>query len=109
MLLRGLLRKADLGLVFVIELGSEGWHLAALEVRDLDRSPALGGSGHGGEHELEDGLLAEGVGYDIEAPALFPARLGLHPRLCFCHNRNFDNVSPNRARNLTDFTPHRRF
>ena len=62
MLLRGLLRKADLGLVFVIELGSEGLHLAALEVRDPDRSPALGGSGYGGEHELEEAFWPKPLG-----------------------------------------------
>ena len=54
----------------MIELLSDGFHLAALEVGDPDRPPALGGADHGAEHELEDGLLAEGIGDDLEAPAL---------------------------------------
>src|SRR3546814_7969611 len=38
---------------------------------DLDRPPALGSTRNGGEHELEHGLLAEGVADDLEPPALF--------------------------------------
>ncbi len=68
--LRGALVEACLGLVFLVELGPEGSHLPSLEVGDLDGAPALGGAGHGGEHELEDGFLAEGVGDDLQAPAL---------------------------------------
>jgi hypothetical protein len=59
-----------LGLVVVIELLSEGSHLAALELGDADRAPALGGPGHGAEHQLEDRLLAERVGDDLETAAL---------------------------------------
>ena len=40
--------------------------LTALELADPDGPPALGGADHGAEHELEDGLLAEGVGDDLE-------------------------------------------
>ena len=58
------------GLVFVVELLSDGAHLTALELADPDGPPALGGADHGAEHELEDGLLAEGVGDDLEPPAL---------------------------------------
>ena len=67
---RGLLGKAGLGLVFLIEFLSEGGHLSALEVGELDGSPTLGGADHGAEHELEDGPFAEGVGEDLEAPPL---------------------------------------
>ncbi len=56
---RGLLGKGGLGLVFLIELLSEGGHLAAFEVGELDGSPTLGGADHGAEHELEDGFVAE--------------------------------------------------
>ena len=66
---RGLLGKAGLGLVFLIELLSEGGHLSALEIGELDGSPTLGGADHGAEHELEDGLFAEGIGDDLQAPA----------------------------------------
>ena len=41
-----------------------------LEVGDLDRPPAFRGPDHGAEHELQDGLLAEGIGNDLE-PAAF--------------------------------------
>ena len=44
--------------------------LTALELADPDGPPALGGADHGAEHELEHGLLAEGVGDDLEPPAL---------------------------------------
>jgi hypothetical protein len=54
----------------LIELASDSGHLAALEVGNLDGAPTLGGADHGAEHELEDGLLAEGIGDDLEAPAL---------------------------------------
>ena len=59
-----------MGLVFLIDLLSDDGHLAALEVGDLDGAPAFGGADHGAEHEFEHGLLAEGVGNDLEAPAL---------------------------------------
>lgn len=54
----------------MIEFLPDRLHLAALEVGDLDRAPALGGADHGTEHELEHGFLAEGVGDDLEPPAL---------------------------------------
>jgi len=63
--------EACLDLVFLIELGSERGHLALFEVGDLDRPLALGGMRHGGEHELENRLLAEGIGDDLQTPALF--------------------------------------
>ena len=59
-----------MGLVFLIQFLSDARHLSAFEVGDLDRAPALGGAYHGAEHKLEDRLLAEGVGDDLEAPAL---------------------------------------
>ena len=59
-----------MGLVFSIELLSDGAHLTPLELADPDGPPALGGADHGAEHELEDSLLAEGVGNDFEAPSL---------------------------------------
>ena len=60
-----------MGIVLVVEFLSERSHLSSLELGDLDRSPALCGTRHGGEHQLEDGLLAKGVGNDLEAPAFF--------------------------------------
>ena len=60
-----------MGLVFAVQLLSESRHLTAFEVGDLDRSPALGSPGHGGEHQLEDSFLAEGIRNDLQAPALF--------------------------------------
>ncbi len=54
----------------MIEFLSDGLHLTALEVGDPDRPPAFGGADHGAEHELEDRLLAEGVGDDRQAPSL---------------------------------------
>jgi hypothetical protein len=65
-----LLSKAGLGLVFLIELFSDSGHLRVLEVGELDRPPALSSPDHGAEHELQDGLLAKGVGNDLQAPAL---------------------------------------
>ncbi|MGH6737201.1 MAG: hypothetical protein ACRECX_14170 [Methyloceanibacter sp.] len=59
-----------MGLVFLIELAFDSGHLAALEVGNLDGTPTFGGADHGAEHKLEDGLLAEGIGNDLEAPAL---------------------------------------
>ena len=53
-----------------VELLSDGAHLTALELADPDGPPALGGADHGAEHELEHGLLAKGVGDDLEPPAL---------------------------------------
>jgi hypothetical protein len=41
-----------------------------LEVGELDRPPALSSPDHGAKHELQDGLLAKGVGNDLKAPAL---------------------------------------
>ena len=58
------------GLVFSIELLSDGAHLTTFQFTDPDGPPALGSTDHGTEHELEDGLLAEGVGNDLEPPAL---------------------------------------
>ncbi len=57
-------------LIFLIQLLSESRHLTAFEARDLDRSPALGGPGHGGEHELQNGFLTKSVGDDLQAAAL---------------------------------------
>ncbi len=57
-------------LVFLIEFLFNSLHLAPFESGDLDRPPASGSPGHGGENELEDELLAKGVGYDLQAPAL---------------------------------------
>ena len=62
--------KTILGLVFEVELLSDGLHLAPFEVGDPDRSPSLGGTDHGAEHELEHGRLAEGMGDDLEPAAL---------------------------------------
>ena len=50
---------------------SDGAHPTTLELADPDRPPALGGADHGTEHELEDGLLAEGVGNDREEAQLW--------------------------------------
>ncbi len=63
--------EAVSGLVRPIQFLSNGNHLSSLEVGELDRPPALCGADHGAEHELEDGLLAEGVRNDFYAPALF--------------------------------------
>ncbi len=61
--------EAVLGLVFLIQFGSERFHLAVPEVGDLEGPPTLGGADHGAEHQLEHGPLAEGVGDDLQAPA----------------------------------------
>lgn len=53
----------------MIEVLSDGAHLATFEIRDLDGPPALGSPDHGAEHDLEDGLFTKGVGDDLEAPA----------------------------------------
>jgi hypothetical protein len=58
------------GFVVLIELLPEGGHLAALEPGDPERSPTLGGAGHGAEHQFQNRLLAERVGDDLQAPAL---------------------------------------
>ena len=58
------------GLVLGAELLSEGVDLAALELGEADPAPALGGAGHGAEHELEDGALTEGVGDDLQPATL---------------------------------------
>jgi hypothetical protein len=39
--------------------------LVTLEVGELDGAPATGAAGHGAEHELKHGPLAEGVGDDL--------------------------------------------
>lgn len=41
-----------------------------MRVGEAQRAPALGSTGHGAKHELENRALAPGVGYDLEAPAL---------------------------------------
>ena len=38
--------------------------------RKFSRVLMFGGADHGAEHELEDGLLAEGVGDDLQASSL---------------------------------------
>ena len=53
----------------MVELFSDGAHLAALEFGHLDGPPALDSPDHGAEHELEDGLFTEGGGNDLEPPA----------------------------------------
>ena len=68
-----------LGLVFAVELLSDSAHLTALEFADPDGAPALGGADHGAEHELEDGLFAEGVGDDLEPPALLDGKRPSNP------------------------------
>jgi hypothetical protein len=60
----------DLRLILLVEVLSEHCDLAALEVGELDGAPAVGGAGHGAEHELEHRALAEGVRDDLQAPAL---------------------------------------
>ena len=57
-------------LVFVVQFLSDEGHLAALEVSDPDRPPTFGGTDHGSEHQLENRLFAEGVGNDLQPPAL---------------------------------------
>ena len=52
------------------EVLPDGLQLAALEVGDLDGSLTLYGADHGPEHKLQDGLLAEGDGDDLQARAL---------------------------------------
>src|SRR5512132_220763 len=69
-LARGLCLEAGPSLVFLIQILSDGGHLPAFEFGHLDRPPALGGADHGAEHQLEHGLLAKGVGDDLQAPAL---------------------------------------
>ena len=69
-LARGLCLEAGPSLVFLIQILSDGGHLPAFEFGHLDGPPALGGADHGAEHQLEHGLLAEGVGDDLQAPAL---------------------------------------
>jgi hypothetical protein len=49
----------------------DGGHLAALELADPDRMPALGSADHGAEHEFQDRFLTEGVGNHLQPPALF--------------------------------------
>ena len=66
------LRRSGRGpfrLELAIELGPEGGHLPSLEVGDLDRPPAFGGTGHSRQRELQNSLLPEGVGDDPEPPA----------------------------------------
>ena len=61
-----------MGLVFLIESGSERDHVAALEGGDLDGAPAPSRADCGGERELEPGRFAEGVGDDVQARAPGP-------------------------------------
>lgn len=56
--------------VFLIEFLLEGLHLTALEIGDLDGPPALGGPGHGGEHQFQHRFFAPGIGDDLQTPAL---------------------------------------
>jgi hypothetical protein len=64
-------RAADPGLVLGVELGLDGLELAPLEIGDRQAPPARGGADHGAEHQLQDRLLAECVGHDLEPPAFF--------------------------------------
>ena len=43
----------------MIEVLSDGAHLATLEIRDLDGPPVFGSTDHGAEHGLENGLFTE--------------------------------------------------
>ena len=54
----------------MVEFLSDGAHLTPLKLADPDGAPTLGGADHGAEHKLEDGLLAESVGNNLEPPAL---------------------------------------
>ena len=56
-------------LLLLIQFLPDGRHLATVEVGDLDRPPALGGAGHSLRTSVADGLLAKGVGDNLEPPA----------------------------------------
>jgi hypothetical protein len=58
------------GLVFLIQIPSDGSELVAFEFGHLDGSPAVSGADHAAEHQLEHRLLAEGIGDDLQAPTL---------------------------------------
>ena len=62
------LRAADVvfHLVVLVQLPPQGVHLTALKAGDPRHPPSLGSPEHGGEHELEHRLLAEGVGNYVE-------------------------------------------
>ncbi len=59
-----------LGFVCLIELLSDGSYLPTLELGDRDRAPALGGANERAEHHLQDGVLAKGIGDDLETTTL---------------------------------------
>ena len=57
----GLRFEADRGLVFLIELFSDGGQLPTFELGELDRAPALGGANERAEHQLQDSLQSHQV------------------------------------------------
>jgi hypothetical protein len=69
-----------LGLIFLIELLSDGSYLPTFELGDLDRAPALGGANERPEHQLQDGPLAKGIGDDFEAATLLDEQTFKHIR-----------------------------
>ena len=62
--------ETHLSLVFLIELFSDSSYLSTFELGDLDRAPALGGANERAEHQIQDGVLAKGIGDDFEAATL---------------------------------------
>jgi hypothetical protein len=58
-----------LGLIFLIEVFSNGSDLPMFELADFDRAPSLGGSDERAEHQFQDGSLAERVRDDLETTA----------------------------------------
>ena len=66
----GLCSETVRGLVFPVDLLSDGVHLTTLQLAHTDRPPSLGGADHRAENELEDRLLLEGVGDDLGPSAL---------------------------------------
>ena len=68
---RGLSDKAVAGFVFVTHFLSDRAYLTAVQVGNLVRSLALGGTHHGVEHEFDVRLLPEDARDDLEPPAHF--------------------------------------
>jgi len=54
-----------LALLFRSSSLPQGFHLVVLDAGDLDCTSSPEGTDHGAEHELEDWLLAGGIGHDF--------------------------------------------
>ena len=105
--------RADVGLVFVIELLSDGGQLPAFEVSDFDGAPPLSGARESAEYQLHDGLFAEGIRDDFEASALLdkqalekirgPDRAAMRHRETQVSNASFEVVHEACSRALVIF------